>query len=41
MHYDDEEVKILDALEKNLLELRIPAQWEIEIIKVAAENTLR
>lgn len=41
MKYDDEEVKILDALEKDTLDLRAPSKLEIATIKAAAVSTFK
>lgn len=41
MKYDDEEVGILEALEKDLLELRTPSKAEIAAIKAAANSTFK
>lgn len=41
MHYDDEELVILMALENGLLDLRIPSQTELAEIREMAGNTPR
>jgi predicted DNA binding CopG/RHH family protein len=41
MKYDDEEIEILDAMEKDLIELRTPSKEEIAAIKAAANNTFK
>lgn len=41
MEYDDEEVEILDAFEKDKIQLRTPSKSEIAAIKVAATSTFK
>lgn len=41
MIYDDEELEILDALEKDRLPLGVPSKSEIAAIKAAALNTFK
>lgn len=41
MKYDDEEVEILDALEKDMIEFSVPSKSEIATIRAAAVSTLK